>query len=184
LGVILDLAASMAVRGAIVYIVLTMNISLNQLLYEKAQYAIVKQTAATVADIFQNDIRSIGYNIPQGTSSFLVADSNRIKFIGDLDNDLAIDTVEYYLGPLSEMASTPNPDDRILYRRRNSSAPFEAGHGVTRLFMQYYDGGGSLTSTLADIRSLSVKLIMQGATQINGYYPTTFWETFLLPSNL
>lgn len=173
----------MAVRGAIVYIVLTMNISLNELLYEKAQYAIVKQTSATVADIIRNDFRSFGYNVPGGTPSFLLVDTSRVRFIGDLDNDLAIDTIEYYLGPVTEMASTPNPDDRILYRRRNSSTPFECGHGVTRFFLQYYDAGGSATSVPADVYYLSIKLVMQGPTQLNGYYPTTVWDTLILPSN-
>ncbi|MBI4418820.1 MAG: hypothetical protein HY563_08580 [Ignavibacteriales bacterium] len=183
MGVILDLVASMAVRGAIVYIVLTMNISLNQLLYEKAQYAIVKQNTATVADILRNDFRALGYGV-SGVTPFLIADTSRVKFIGDLDDNAIIDTVEYYLGPVSEMISTPNPDDRILYRKRNSGTPFDCGHGVTRLSLEYFDTNGSTTSTLSEIRALSIKIVMQGATQINVYYPTSIWETFLIPSNI
>lgn len=184
MGVILDLIASMAVRGAIVYIVLTMNISLNELLFEKAQYAIVKQNAATVGDVIRNDLRGLGFGVPFGTASFLVADTSRLKFIGDLDDDSAIDTVEFYLGPVSEMTSTPNPVDRILYRVRNSGTPSDIGHGLTKFYLEYYNINGSSTSTLSDIRSFTIKMVVQGGAQINNYYPTSLWETYLFPSNL
>lgn len=184
MGVILDLIASMAVRGAIVYIVLTMNISLNELLFEKAQYAIVKQNTATVADVIRDDLRGLGFRVPTGSTSFLVADTSRLKFIGDLDDDSAIDTVDFYLGPVSEMTSTPNPSDRILYRKRNSGTETDIGHGITKFYLEYYDASGSTTSTLSDIRSFTITMIVQGGNLVNNYYPTSVWETYLFPSNL
>lgn len=183
MGVVLDLIASMAVRGAIIYIVLTMNISLHELLYEKAQYAIVKQNTATVADILRNDLRYVGYNLSTG-NAFLIADSNKVKFVGDSDNNGTADTIYFYLGSVSEMSETDNPSDRILYRQKNSETPFGCGHGVTQLSLKYYDVNGNVTATLADIRSLWIKLVMQGDYEVNRYYPTSIWETYYMPSNL
>jgi len=183
MGVILDLVASMAVRGAIVYIVLTMNISLHELLFEKAQHAIVKQNAATIADILRNDLRYVGYSLSSG-NAFLIADSNKVKFVGDTDNNGVVDTIYFYLGPVSEMSGTPNPSDRIIYRQKNGGTPFECGHGVTQLSLKYYNVNGSITAVLADIRSYSIKLVVQGDHEINRYYPTSIWETYFIPSNI
>lgn len=183
MGVILDLIASMVVRGAIVYIVLTMNISLNELLYEKAQYAIVKQNTATMVDVLRNDFRYIGYGVTLG-EPFLLADSNQVKYQGDLDNNGIVDTLHFYIGPLTEMAGTPNPSDRIIYRRRNNDTPFDFGHGVTEFKLAYYNGLGNVTTTLSEIRSFQIRVVVQGDREINRYYPTSVWESYVFPSNL
>jgi len=183
MGVILDLIASMVVRGAIVYIVLTMNISLNELLYEKAQYAIVKQNTATMADVLRNDFRYIGYGVSVG-NAFLLADSNQVKFQGDIDNDGVVDTLHFSTGPVTEMAGTLNPLDRIIYRRRNAGTPFDLGHGVTQFHLSYYDESGNVTSALSEIKTFKVRLVVQGEQEINRYYPTSIWESYILPSNL
>ncbi|MBI2619712.1 MAG: hypothetical protein HYW57_06490 [Ignavibacteriales bacterium] len=185
MGVILDLIASMAVRGAIVYIVITMNIQLHELLYEKAQHAIVKQNTATVADIFRNDLRYLGYNVTGDV--FKLADTNRVRFLGDLspgDANTTPDTIYYYVGPTSEMSETPNPDDRIMYRRVNSGTPVDIGHGVVTFSFKYYDGTGAVTTDLASIKSLWVKIVMQGDRPINQFYPTSIWETDFHPGNI
>lgn len=183
MGVILDLVASMAVRGAIIYIVLTMNISLNELLYEKAQYAIVKQNTATMADVLRNDFRYIGYGVTLG-NIFLVIDSSNVKFQGDVDNNGVVDTMQYYVGPVSEMASTPNPNDRVFYRKKNSGSAFDFGHGITQFLITYYNDLGMTTTDPASVRTLKVKIVVQGDREINRYYPTSIWETYILPSNL
>ncbi len=179
----LDLVASMVVRGAIVYIVLTMNISLNELLFEKALYAIVKQNTATISDVLRNDFRYIGYAVSVG-NAFLLADSNEIKFQGDIDNNGFIDTLHFYIGPVTEMAGTPNPADRIIYRRLNSGTPFDFGHGVTQFHITYYNKDGGVTSTLSEIKTLKVRMVVQGDQEINRYYPTSIWESHILPSNI
>ncbi|MEX2117201.1 MAG: hypothetical protein WEB37_09950 [Bacteroidota bacterium] len=179
----LDLVASMVVRGAIVYIVLTMNISLNELLYEKAQYAIVKQNTATMSDVLRNDFRYIGYAVSSG-NAILIADSNQIKFQGDIDNNGVLDTMHFYIGLVTEMAGTPNPSDRIIYRRRNSGTPFVFGHGVTQFLLTYYKANGNVTTSLGEIKSLKVRIVVQGEQEINRYYPTSIWEAYLQPSNI
>jgi hypothetical protein len=59
--------------------------------------------------------------VPDTMISFIFhADSERIKFIGEFDiKDLTsdFDTCEYFLGLTSELYETPNPKDRILYKK-------------------------------------------------------------------
>ena len=183
MGVILDLVASMVVRGAIVYIVLTMNISLNELLYEKTQYAIVKQNTATIGDVLRVDFRYIGYGVTTG-NALLLADTSEVRFCGDMDNNGVVDTMHFYIGPVTEMAGTLNPADRIIYRRTNSGTALDFGHGVTQFFLTYYNETGAVTSTLSEIRTLKVRLVVQGEQEINRYYPTSIWESYILPPNI
>lgn len=183
MGVMLDIIASMAVRGAIIYIVLSMNVQLHNLLYEKSQHVLVKQNLAVLTDVMRNDVRYIGYNVSSG-NIFQIADSNNTSFLADINNDGSPDTLQYFTGALSEMAGTPNPNDRKLYRRVNSASGFDIALGVTRFFLEYYDNDGVKTTNPADIRSFMIKLVMQGDRQINGYYPTSFWENHFFPSNI
>lgn len=183
MGVVLDLIASMAVRAAIVYIVLSMNVQLHNLLYEKTQHVLVKQNMAVLTDVIRNDLRYIGYNVSAG-DVFVLADSNEVRFRGDINNDGTPDTVRYSIGSTDEMLSTPNPVDRKLYRRINATTGFDVAIGVTRFFLEYYDEFGMKTTNPANIRSFYIKLVMQGDREINGYYPTSYWENHFFPSNI
>jgi len=182
MGVILDLIASMVVRGAIIYIVITMNIQLHELMYEKAQYAIVKQNTATIGDILRNDLRFIGYNVT-GTA-FTIIGSDKVRFLGGIDNNGVADSIYYYVGSTSEMSATPNPDDRIMYRKLNSAVAAQIGHGVVTFSLKYYDINGIVTSNPALIKSFWVKIVVQGDRQIKQFYPTSIWETDFLPGNI
>jgi hypothetical protein len=117
-------------------------------------------------------------------NAILLADTSEVKFQGDMDNNGVVDTMHFYIGPVSEMTGTLNPSDRIIYRRRNSTSPLDFGHGVTQFFVTYYDGNGNTTATLSDIRTLKIRLVVQGEQEINRYYPTSIWESFILPSNI
>src|SRR5690606_41632458 len=51
------------------------------------------------------------------------SDSNKIKFLTDVDSDSFVDTIYYYSGSPNELLSTPNPRDRYLYRVVNNEPP-------------------------------------------------------------
>ncbi len=70
---------------------------------------------------------------------FVHADSNSIRFITDVDSDGNVDSISYYTGPISELASTPNPRDRFLYRVVNTETPVGTNLGVTAFNLVYYD---------------------------------------------
>ena len=76
------------------------------------------------------------------------ADSNRISFLTDIPTtanpygDGVLDTMHYYLGSLSELSTTPNPYDRLLYRVVNSQTPAGANLGITQFKLTYFDSNG------------------------------------------
>ena len=84
--------------------------------------------------------------IPDPTKALLYADTSAIKFYTDIDNDGDVDSIHYYLGPTSELSSTANPRDRMLYRQVNSDLPFIISNNITEFKFQYL---GALYDTLS-----------------------------------
>ena len=113
----------------------------------------LQQSIVALVDIVESDFRKIGYcrnfqKIQPPNSAIISADSNSIRFQTDIPSspgdmgDGVIDTVYYYLGPTSELASTPNPNDRYLYRIVNGNTAKGWNLGVTQFSLRYYDALG------------------------------------------
>lgn len=112
----------------------------------------LQESIVALVDIVESDFRKIGYckdytAIP-ANEAIISADSTSIKFRTDLPRSLGdmgdgiVDTIYYYLGPTSELESTPNPDDRYLYRIVNGNAAAGWNLGVTQFSLRYYDALG------------------------------------------
>ncbi|HLP14883.1 MAG TPA: hypothetical protein VK470_01420 [Bacteroidota bacterium] len=139
---IIDIIASTIVFGALMLMTLRMNTAQSEMMQTARGDLMVQESIVQVAHLIEYDFRKMGYcrNTAQLLTDFiLVADSNRITFRTDVNNDGHIDTMRYYLGPTSELASTPNPRDRILYRVINSDDAKGANLGVTVFDLRYYD---------------------------------------------
>ena len=123
MGYLLEITASTIVGGMLLLLILRMNASLLEsattLSFEKT----VQSNITSLVEDMQYDFRQIGYKV-SAKPVFTVADSNRISFLSDIDNDDNIDTVTYYLGSVDQLQNTQNPRDRILYRIINSAPAF------------------------------------------------------------
>lgn len=151
--VVLDIIASSLTFG----IFLLMAIRLNGTVSESIQMyngdLLVQSNIITVVNMIQYDFRKIGYcedpsQLPDPTKYIILADSNKIKFYTDLatpgypNGDGVPDIVYYYTGPTSELSSTPNPNDRILYRVVNNAPPKGANLGITQFSLLYFSAFG------------------------------------------
>jgi len=113
----------------------------------------LQQSIVALVDVVESDFRKIGYckdfhKIQPPNIAILAADSNSIRFMTDVPSspgdmgDGVVDTIRYYVGPTSELASTPNPDDRYLYRIVNGNTAKGWNLGVTQFSLRYYDALG------------------------------------------
>ncbi len=182
MGTMFDIVGSLVIRVAIVLITLSMNILLNNTLYQKTAYSLLKQNQAIMTDIMEVEIRQIGHHVT--STPFLIADTAQVKFLADIDNSGVVDTIYYYLGPTSELSQTENPNDRKMYRVLNNGQRYDCGSGVTRLQFQYSDSTGSPTANLSLIKSVNVKLWMELGYTIDGKYPSAYCEANIFPPNL
>ncbi|MBM4169202.1 MAG: hypothetical protein FJ215_08615 [Ignavibacteria bacterium] len=188
MGIFFDIIGALVIRGTMVVIIISLTLSLHATLNERTMQARLKQNLAMTTDILKTDFSMIGHGVSTAGTAMLAASSTDLRFRADIDDNGIMDTVYYYLGPVAELATTENPNDRIIYRRVNQQTAREVGRGITTLSIIMYDVQGRVTATLANARSVQIGLIAQaGAPVERGYvkrYPTSSWELRFYPPNL
>src|SRR4030067_1437519 len=116
---IIDILGSMLIGGTLLVILWRLNDATTANTYNYSGELSLQQNLATVATIIEHDFRKIGYcanwNIMPDSGRIFLADTSKIKFLTDVQNDGVIDSMYYYLGPTSELNMTENPRDRVLY---------------------------------------------------------------------
>ncbi len=105
-----------------------------------------------------------------------------------------MDTIKYWLGPTSELVRTPNPNDRILYRKINHETPYPFRLWVTRFRLGILDQDMNKVTLLPAIKIVEIKLEVQTQEPLfnennevannnkKDYYPTVYWKQTRLTS--
>jgi type II secretory pathway component PulJ len=174
---ILDLIGSTLVFGLLLLMVIRMNASNSENIQSYRGDLLVQQNLVTLTSMLEYDFRKLGYckdptKIPDVSKAILQADSNKIRFLTDLDSDGVIDSLSYYIGPASEASATPNPNDRLFYRVENNKTPKGVNLGVTVFDIRYFDATKAKLSFPITNRGLIVT--MQITIQCETYAPTAF----------
>jgi hypothetical protein len=189
---ILDILASVIIGGILLTIVLRLSDSAAEKTYNYSGELSLQQNLVTIAQIMESDFRKIGYSKdweswranPLYDKPIIEADSSSLKFYADINNDGVMDVIHYYLGPVSELASTPNPRDRFLYRVVNSEAPVGVNLGVTEFFMTYFDALGTpLTLPIIEpslISSMEINIKVENVQAYDEKYSSAFWRQIRL----
>ncbi|MDD8019528.1 MAG: hypothetical protein PHP42_14235 [Bacteroidota bacterium] len=180
------------VRAAIVGIILTMMINLHDALYRNTERAALEQNINGPAQVISADLKLAGYG--KSTSKiFDVADTSKMIFHADTDNDSTAETIEYYTGP-----PFTGTNHRVLYRIINNGTPFEIARDVIRFRLRYYDVNGNkfnippALSSVSGIKSIYVLLIIESANPMKSLNVGSSesqplhvtWERHFFPQNL
>jgi hypothetical protein len=149
---IFDIIGSAMVAGLLLLTALRLNAQANEttLIYNGSVR--LQQNMVALIDWVEHDFRRIGYckdytKIPFPTQSIRIADSSNITFWTDDQSTGNLDSIRWYIGPTSEMSSTPNPRDRKIYRKLNNTTPVGWNLGVTQFKLDYYDYAGAALAT-------------------------------------
>ncbi len=198
---LLDIIGSFVVAGLLLVMGLRLDAQANEATLVYNGNAILQSNLTALVDMIETDFRKIGYcanwtKIADPTLSIRIADSNRIRFLTDLTSstypfgDGNLDSITYYVGPTSELASTPNPRDRYLYRQTNNSTPYPMNLGVTQFSFLYFDtGGDQLSFPVSDPRliySMQVSIVIESAAPYQQQYMNdpsqyqVFWKQIRL----
>lgn len=180
--VLLDIFGSTIIGGLIMMLILKLNIYSFHSRYASDTELELQQNAKTLAEILSYDLRKIGYE-HQG-DAIVEADSNRLKYYADINDDGFVNTVTYYVGDPSEVPQTSNPDDRILYRIVDSDTAGGPSLGLTRIKFSYLDKLGYETTDLSEIQYVRAELFLGSREKIQDEYKFTYWEMTINPRNL
>ena len=198
MGSILDIISSTVIGGVVILMMLTALDTAHKYFYAHTDDLIVQQNLASISATLEYDLKKMGFAIPETENIVLIADSTHLRYRGDVNRDFLPDTVEYYAGPVSELTSTKNPNDRFLYRKINSLPAGGFIVGVVTAFKFDYldqDGIPVVTSNPADL--IAVKMIRitmkvenpavygSNPNPTQDEYRTAFWQqTRLVSRNL
>jgi hypothetical protein len=186
---IIDLAGSMLVGGLMMLIIFRTSDSAAENVYNNGGELILQRNLAVTAEVLENDFRKIGYcsnwsKIPDPSKSILQADSNKIKFLTDVDSDGDVDTMHYYLGPASALVQTSNPRDRLLYRVINNETPAGINLGVTQFKMLYFNPLGDTIAfpiTMpSEIYTMEINITVENTEAYDQKYSSAFWRQIRL----
>jgi hypothetical protein len=189
-SVLIDILGSTIIGGILLISMLHLNE--NSVKNDKfwGNDRILQRDLSSVATLMENDFRKMGYcynTILDDTLQLIyVADTSDVEFRGDLNSDGVLDVVHYYVGPTSELSGTPNPRDRILYRKINNEPPLMISNNVVSMQLVYLDVfDDTLSQPIADTReieSMQIGIRVEDAAAFNNEYTTAYWQQIRLIS--
>lgn len=192
MAVIIDILGSTFIGGLVLLLILKLNLFASSSGVSSDNELKLQQNAKTLAEIINYDFRKIGYECD--SLAIAVADSNHIKFYGDIDRDInnEVDIVEYYASDSTKAPGTENPRDIVLYRNVNGVEQGGPSLGLSKIKFSYYDQYSVVTNVLADIRYIKVELWVESTipemesmfVNPNHPYLFTYWEMTINPRNI
>lgn len=195
MSVMLDIFGSTFIAGMLLLMVLKLNLFASNANYYSDNELKLQQSAKTLAEIINYDLRKIGYK-NQGTS-MLIAEPKRIKFFADMNapgtaGHGTIDVVEYFLGDSTEVNSTSNPRDKVLYRVLNNTDTLGGPSlGLVDLQFSYLNSKGKVTSVLDSIKYIKAEFWVEPTDVVSNFMTGqqdstifTYWELTIYPRNI
>jgi type II secretory pathway component PulJ len=202
---VLDLIGSSLIFGLLLLMVIRVNGASGESLQSYRADLLVQQNLVMLVGLLEYDFRKIGYcknpnKLPDPTKYIRYADSIKIRFYTDVDNDGNVDSLSYYVGPTSEATYSPNPNDRLFYRVVNNNTPRGVNFGITVFDLQYYDAlKNKLTFPITQpalIQTMQITiqienlaattlLMNRGTLDLRNQYQTAYWrQVRLVAKNL
>ena len=176
--VVLDILGSL-ILGAVFFLNLLRFQGSDVQNKQESRDDIVAQTNLTaIVDLFEEDFRRIGYcAIRDNMLSPVVtcAGPDYITIRTDLltpaspEGNGVVDSVGYWWGEL--LAETPNPRDRMLYRRENASPWKGSNLGVTYLDFKYLKYNGDTLARPVTGDNLKQICGIQVTLRVENLYP-------------
>lgn len=184
---LIDILGSTIIGGMLMLILFRVQDSAIRNTYNYGGDLIVQQSLVEVVRLLEHDFRKIGFcddwtQLPDPTQSVLFADSSSIRFLTDDNKDGVVDTLHYFIGSTTDasVAGTPNPRDRMLFRRLNSQSIAGANLGVTRFRLNYFDALGTQLSfpvaNPSQINTIQVDIRIENSYAYANEYSTVYWR--------
>jgi hypothetical protein len=186
----LDIIASFVIGGMLMLMLINMNAGLVACTTDTVLSQITQINAMGTAEVIRADLKRAGLRVPAGLPAFLSASPEAMTILGDIDGDGAHDTLTYFLA-VGGADNTPNPNDRMMYRRDGANAPEPFSAGITGFEMTYRDEFGNVKgfpiagdSALASIRRVDVVLVVESTERYGEEFQRFVTEFTVRPKSL
>lgn len=183
----LDIVGSFVVAGTITLMVIQFNSQMQTNAEEIFKSAYGQLSARTSAEIIESDFYKMGNRITG--NKLTIADTSRITFATDIDNNTVADTVSYYLGTASSISRIY---EKPLYRKLNAENPQMVAL-VTEIKFTYLDSLSvelppislQLQAVRNRVKAIRIRLITRSPENTGDtLYQSTEWTKLIRPKNL
>ncbi len=170
--VLLDILGALFVGGILLLSMQQISTNtVNNLQYFTQDYIMQRSLLQLVTQL-ERDFKRIGYttnsSLIQSTAEAITqANDTSITIVGDFDDSGTVQSVQYYLGTIGELAATKNPRDRILYRKVGALPAQKINYNVTLFHLDYYDSFDAViatpipTSSTGSIASIMISIKLE-----------------------
>jgi hypothetical protein len=184
MNTILDIAGSVLISAAIMFILLHLNVFSNQQKFASDKELEIQRNSKTIAEIMDHDLRKIGYRHPGG-NPFIVTQEKVLKFYSDIDSNNVVDIITYSLSDSTADVATVNPRDKILLRTVNADTGKGPTLGLVDLKFTYLNHNSVPTAVQDSIRYVRTEIWVQSSEPVNDTsYIFTYWEMTIHPRNI
>lgn len=186
---LLDIVGSFMIGGFLLLILWSVNDAAVESTYVNAGELVIQRNLVEVVQLLEYDFRKIGFcddwtKIPDPSKAIIVAQPDSISFLTDVNSDGQVDTLHYFLGPLTELSHTENPRDRMLYRVTNSKIPRGSNMGITEFELVYFDVLGDTIfqpiNITGEINSMQINIKIEDVAAYDTLYSSAFWRQIRL----
>lgn len=160
------LLISIVIGTSIILILMRTTVSMSETNQEAFYEEKVFQNFVTTKQILEYYLKKIAYK--STANPILEADSTRIKFLCDENDDGSVDTLVIKMGIPSESSSNPNDYQLILLK--NGNTEYIAPVGVTNFKLKYLDLNGIPTNEKLFIRFIIVNLRVESTEPLKDRY--------------
>jgi len=185
MATLLDVLASFGFGGVLMMLILRLTLFFSSS-HQQSNFTLrTQEFCVQLGTILEYDFYKIGYGDPS-KSPMQIADSNKIRFRADIDNDGSLDSVTYFTKPLSGK----NARHMELYRQVNTGKPISMNLGLRAFRFTYYDSASVKTADLKKIKAVKIAFDMESdyrsvtAGGSDEVYPTVHWEQFIVPKSI
>lgn len=185
-NVLLDIIGAIFIGGIlIITLYRAQDSAITNLYYYNSDLGL-QRNLLDIIKFVENDLKKVGYCakpelFPDPTKAILFADTSKLRFMADIENVGKMDTIEYKLGPTSELNQTENPNDRILYCYLNSDPNKTLTIGVvTQFSITYYNSLNQIIPTpivvTGEIAYLEFLVRVESSDTYNQNYANAYWR--------
>ena len=196
MSVLLDILGSTFIGGMLLLLMLKLNLYATNTSYYSDSELKLQQSAKTLAEILNYDLRKVGFNHDKSTGSpFITVNDTVIEFKADVNPKFGDGTTETIMYYLSEPEIINEQEFRVLKRSINGTEDIGGPSlGLVKLSFTYLD---SISQTMAnpqsnleEIKYVRTELWVEPDIQFNNFVTGvrdsifTYWEFTINPRNL
>jgi hypothetical protein len=170
MAALIDMVGSIILGAALLIIILNANDNATENHYVYNGNTLVQEMLISTSQFVEGEFRNMGLGVIPGQKTILSADTNSIAFLTDLNRDgITIDTISYFLGDTTELASTQNNKDMYLHRIVNHGANTKVGV-VTVFKLRYISRNGEVLPTPVPEDRLTEVFVVEVTVEVQNPY--------------